>query len=171
MTARYLIPAAVLAALVVLFAIGLTRDPSTIPSPLIDRAAPAFDLPTLDGQRLTLAQLQGAPVVVNFWASWCTPCLQEHPLLMDLARSGVRIVGVNYKDDPRAAAQWLARHGNPFATVAQDRDGRVGLDWGVYGVPETFALDATGTIRYKHIRPLTREVWTAEIEPIVQGKS
>jgi cytochrome c biogenesis protein CcmG, thiol:disulfide interchange protein DsbE len=168
---RYLIPAAVLAALVVMFAIGLQRDPSVIPSPLIGRAAPAFDLPTLEGGRLTLAGLQGAPVVVNFWASWCTPCLQEHPLLMDLARSGVRIVGVNYKDDPQAAAQWLARHGNPFAAIAQDRDGRVGLDWGVYGVPETFALDASGTIRYKHIRPLTREVWQAEIAPIVAGAS
>ena len=170
MKARYLIPAAVLAALVVLFALGLQRDPSAIPSPLIDRAAPAFDLPTLDGGRLTLAQLQGAPVVVNFWASWCAPCLQEHPLLMELARSGVRIVGVNYKDDPRAAAQWLERHGNPFAVIAQDRDGRVGLDWGVYGVPETFALDANGTIRYKHIRPLTRDIWTAQIEPILRGR-
>jgi len=161
--ARFLIPAAGLAGLIVLFAVGLTRDPSKIPSPLIGKPAPVFDLPTPEGGRLALATLQGQPVLVNFWASWCTPCLQEHPLLMELARSGVRIVGLNYKDDPAAAAQWLARHGNPFVTIAQDRDGRVGLDWGVYGVPETFVLDAQGVIRHKHIGPLTREAWQTEL--------
>lgn len=169
MKARYLLPAAVLAGLVVLFAIGLQRDPSKIPSPLIGKPAPAFDLPTPDGGRLDNARLGGAPVLVNFWASWCTPCLQEHPLLMELSRNGVKIVGINYKDDPEAARQWLARHGNPFQQIAQDRDGRVGLDWGVYGVPETFALDAGGTIRHKHIGPLTREAWTTQLLPIVQG--
>ncbi len=168
---RYLIPAAVLAALVVLFALGLQRDPSKIPSPLIGKPAPAFDLPTPAGARLTAAALSGAPVLVNFWASWCTPCLQEHPLLMELARTGVKIVGINYKDDPQAATQWLERHGNPFATIAQDRDGRAGLDWGVYGVPETFALDAAGVIRHKHIGPLTREAWQADLVPIVLGAS
>lgn len=169
MKARFLVPAAVLAALVVLFAAGLQRDPTVIPSPLIGRPAPAFDLPTQAGARLTDASLRGAPVVVNFWASWCTPCLEEHPLLMELARSGVRIIGINYKDDPQAAAQWLARHGNPFGTVALDPDGRAGLDWGVYGVPETFVLDATGTILYKHIRPMTREVWARHFEPVLKG--
>lgn len=169
--ARFLIPAAVLAALVVLFAAGLQRDPSKIPSPLIGKAAPAFDLPTPQGTRLTVASLGGAPVLVNYWASWCTPCLQEHPLLMELARSGVKIVGINYKDEPQAAQQWLERHGNPFAVIARDRDGRAGLDWGVYGVPETFALDAAGVIRHKHIGPLTREAWQAQLVPIVQGAS
>jgi cytochrome c biogenesis protein CcmG/thiol:disulfide interchange protein DsbE len=168
---RYLIPAAVLAALVVLFAAGLQRDPSEIPSPLIGQPAPALDLPTPTGARLATADLRGAPVLVNFWACWCTPCLQEHPLLMELARAGVRIVGINYKDDPQAADQWLARHGNPFAIVARDAAGRAGLDWGVYGVPETFALDATGTIRHKHLRPLTREVWERDLLPIVKGAS
>lgn len=167
MKARFAIPAAVLAGLVVLFAVGLTRDPSKIPSPLIGKPAPAFDLPTPEGERLALAALRGQPVLVNFWASWCTPCLQEHPLLMELARSGVRIVGLNYKDDPAAAAQWLARHGNPFATIAQDRDGRVGLDWGVYGVPETYVLDAQGVIRHKHIGPMTREAWQTEIAALM----
>jgi cytochrome c biogenesis protein CcmG/thiol:disulfide interchange protein DsbE len=169
--ARYLVPAAVLAGLVVLFAIGLQRDPSKIPSPLIDKPAPAFALPTPDGGRLDNASLGGAPVLVNFWASWCTPCLQEHPLLMELARGGVKIVGINYKDDPEAARQWLARHGNPFATIAQDRDGRVGLDWGVYGVPETFALDAGGVIRHKHIGPLTRDAWDQQLVPLLRGAS
>jgi cytochrome c biogenesis protein CcmG, thiol:disulfide interchange protein DsbE len=169
--ARYLVPAAVLAGLVVLFAVGLQRDPTKIPSPLIGKPAPAFELPTLDGARLASASLGGAPVLVNFWASWCTPCLQEHALLMELARSGVKIVGLNYKDDPQAARQWLARHGNPFAAIAQDRDGRVGLDWGVYGVPETFAVDAAGVIRHKHIGPMTPEAWDAQLLPIMRGAS
>jgi cytochrome c biogenesis protein CcmG, thiol:disulfide interchange protein DsbE len=165
---RYAIPAAVLVALLVLFAIGLTRDPSKIPSPLIGKPAPAFTLPTPEGGVLTVADLRG-PVLVNFWASWCTPCLQEHPLLMDLARAGVTIIGINYKDEPGAARQWLARHGNPFARIAQDQDGRVGLDWGVYGVPETFALDPQQVIRHKHIGPLTREAWQQDVASLMQA--
>ena len=159
---KYALPAAVLVALIILFAIGLTKDPTKVPSPLIGKPAPDFSLPTPDGGTLASGQLQG-PVLVNFWASWCTPCLQEHPLLMDLAKSGVTIVGINYKDEPQAAQQWLARHGNPFARIAQDRDGRVGLDWGVYGVPETFVLDAGRVIRHKHIGPLTREAWQQDV--------
>lgn len=167
MKVRFLIPAAALAALVVLFAIGLTRDPSKIPSPLIGKPAPAFNLPTPEGGRLDVDSLRGQVVLVNFWASWCTPCLEEHPLLMELARSGVKIVGMNYKNDPQAAQQWLARHGNPFSVIAQDADGRVGLDWGVYGVPETFVVDAHGVIRHKHVGPLTRAAWQAEIAPLL----
>jgi len=164
---KYAIPAAVLVALVVLFAIGLTKDPSKVPSPLIDRPAPAFALPTPEGGTLVSAQL-GGPVLVNFWASWCTPCLQEHPLLMELARSGVTIVGINYKDEPEAARQWLARHGNPFARIAQDRDGRVGLDWGVYGVPETFVIDKQGVIRDKIIGAITRKSVDERLLPLVR---
>ena len=167
MNVRFLVPAAVLAALVVLFAVGLTRDPSKIPSPLIGKAAPAFNLPALEGGRLDLDSLRGQVVLVNFWASWCTPCLEEHPLLMELARSGVKIVGMNYKNDAQAARQWLARHGNPFSVIAQDHDGRVGLDWGVYGVPETFVVDAGGIIRHKHVGPLTRAAWQADIAPLL----
>ena len=170
MKARYLIPALVLAGLVVLFAVGLQRDPSKIPSPLVGKPAPAFDLATPDGARLTLADLHGQPVLVNFWASWCLPCLQEHPLMMELARSGVKIVGLNYKDEPEAGAQWLARHGNPFTVVARDADGRVGLDWGVYGVPETFVVDAQGVIRHKQVGPMTREAWNKEVEPKLHEK-
>lgn len=164
---KYAIPAAVLAALVVLFAIGLTKDPTKVPSPLIGQTAPAFALPLLDGGTLATADLQG-PVLVNFWASWCTPCLQEHPLLMDLARSGVTIVGINYKNDPAEARQWLARHGNPFARIAQDVDGKAGLDWGVYGVPETFVVDAQRVIRHKHIGPLTREAYARDIASLLK---
>ena len=171
MKARYWVPAAALAGLVAMFAVGLQRDPSKIPSPLIGKPAPAFDLPTQDGGRLTLESLRGQPVVVNFWASWCTPCLEEHPLLMELARSGVRIVGMNYKNERDDAAQWLARHGNPFGVIARDADGRVGLDWGVYGVPETFVLDAGGVIRHKHIGPLTRAAWQSDIAPLLKPAS
>lgn len=167
---RYAIPAAVLVALIILLAVGLTKDPSKVPSPLIDQPAPAFVLSTPDGGTLASSQLQGT-VLVNFWASWCTPCLQEHPLLMELARSGVTIIGINYKDEPTAAAQWLARHGNPFARIAQDRDGRVGLDWGVYGVPETFVLDAHQVIRHKHIGPLTREAWQQDVAGLLKAAS
>ena len=165
---RYGIPAAVLAALVALFAIGLTLDPTKVPSPLIGKPAPAFTLPLLDADEpLTLERLKGQTVLVNFWASWCTPCLHEHPLLMEEAGKGVRIVGFNYKDEPQAARQWLARHGDPFALIARDGDGRAGLDWGVYGVPETFVLDAQGVIRHKHIGPLTREAWERDIAPLL----
>jgi cytochrome c biogenesis protein CcmG/thiol:disulfide interchange protein DsbE len=165
---RYALPAAILVALVILFAIGLQRDPTKIPSPLIGKPAPAFTLSTFDGGTLASTQLAGQPVVVNFWASWCTPCLQEHPLLMDLAKSGVTIVGINYKDEPADAQQWLARHGNPFARIAQDRDGKVGLDWGVYGVPETYVLDATSVIRYKHVGPLTRAAWRQDMAALLK---
>ena len=167
---KYALPAAVLVALIVLFAIGLTKDPSKVPSPLIGKPAPAFALPMLDGGTLAVADLPG-PVLVNFWASWCTPCLQEHPLLMDLAKSGVTIVGINYKNDPVEARQWLARHGNPFARIAQDVDGKVGLDWGVYGVPETFLVDAQRVIRHKHIGPLTREAYERDIAALLKAGS
>ena len=134
---RYAIPVVLLLGLMALLAVGLTRDPHVVPSPLIGKPAPAFDLPLLEGGtgNYGTQQLIGQPVLVNFWASWCPPCLQEHPLLLELARSGVKIVGFNYKDDPADARQWLARHGNPYRLVVQDRQGRVGLDWGVYGAP------------------------------------
>ena len=169
---RYAIPVLALLGLLALLATGLTLDPSKVPSPLIGKPAPAFTLPILGsvpGEPLTAERLKGAPVLVNFWASWCTPCLQEHPLLMDLAQSGVKIIGMNYKDEPQAARQWLARHGNPFALIAQDFQGKAGLDWGVYGVPETFVLDAQGVIRHKQIGPMTREAWERDIEPLIKS--
>jgi cytochrome c biogenesis protein CcmG/thiol:disulfide interchange protein DsbE len=167
---RYAIPAAILAALIALFAIGLTKDPSRIPSPLIGKAAPVFNLPTLDGKGFSsVTGLAGRVHVVNFWASWCGPCLEEHPLMLEEARTGVPIVGIDYKDEPADAQGWLARHGNPFSLVAQDLDGRTAIDWGVYGVPETFVVNASGTIVFKHVGPMTREVWAAEIAPRVKG--
>lgn len=170
---RYAIPVVVLLGLLALFAMGLTLDPSKVPSPLISKPAPAFELPVLDGQGavLTQGELKGQALLVNYWASWCTPCLQEHPLLMELSRAGVKIIGINYKDEPQAARQWLARHGNPFALIAQDLQGTAGLDWGVYGVPETFVLDAQGVIRHKQIGPLTREAWQRDVAPLLKAAS
>ena len=166
---RYAIPVVVLLGLMALLAVGLTRDPRVVPSPLIGKPAPAFDLPLLEGGtgNYGTQQLIGQPVLVNFWASWCPPCLQEHPLLLELARSGVKIVGFNYKDDPADARQWLARHGNPYRLVVQDRLGRVGLDWGVYGAPETYVLDAQGKILHKQVGPLTEQAWQ-QIAPLLK---
>lgn len=169
---RFLLPVGVLLLLLVLLGVGLTLNPREVPSPLIGKPVPAFDLPQLEvAGRLRHTDLPGQPRLVNYWASWCTPCLQEHPLLMRLAREQqVLLLGINYKDTPEDASRWLARHGNPFGVVAQDLDGRAGLDWGVYGVPETFVLDARGVILHKHIGPLTETAWREQIQPLLAGE-
>lgn len=169
---RYLIPVAVLALLVALFAIGLRQDPREIPSPLIGKPAPAFALPQLGGERqLSQDDLKGRPLLVNFFASWCAGCQVEHPLLMQLAGQGVEIVGMDYKDATADATQWLQRHGNPYRTVIADQQGTAGLDFGVYGVPETFVLDAAGVIVHKHIGPLTEQAWREKIAPLMRKDS
>jgi len=177
-TARFAVPALVFVAIAAFLLLGLFRDPQKIPSPLIDKAAPAFDLPRLvttdgaDPGRLSSADLAARPYILNVWASWCAPCLQEHPLLLDLAKRRLApVVGIDYKDEPAHARAWLARHGNPFDAVASDRDGRAAIEWGVYGVPETFVVDAAGLIRYKHIGPLTREVVDRDLVPLIQRLS
>lgn len=169
---RYALPVAILALLLVLLGIGLKLDPREVPSPLIGKPAPAFELPLLDGEgSLTPAALAGRPVLVNFFASWCAGCRVEHPLLLELAaKQGVEIVGVDYKDDPAAGRQWLQRHGNPYRTVAVDREGAAGLDWGVYGIPETFVLGADGRILFKQIGPMTPQAWERDIRPLLQGE-
>jgi len=170
MRLRYLAPVFLLAGLAVLFAVGLRNDPREVPSPLIGKPAPAFDLARIGSeQRLQLADLKGRPVLVNFWASWCAGCQVEHPVLMRLAREGVEIIGIDYKDTDADGLTWLARHGNPFRTLAADPHGQAGLDWGVYGVPETFVLDADGTIVFKQIGPLTEEAWHERIQPLMRG--
>jgi len=163
----YLLPVLVFTGLALLFLARLySGDPSKVPSALIGRPAPAFALPALDGLQangrpipgLAREDLSGHVTVVNVWASWCAPCRQEHPLLMELAKDpGIRLVGINYKDNPENARRFLGALGNPFAAVGADPNGRAAIDWGVYGVPETFVIGPDGTIRHKQIGPLTPE--------------
>ncbi|MDX1485786.1 MAG: DsbE family thiol:disulfide interchange protein [Alphaproteobacteria bacterium] len=148
---------AALLAVVFLWALDRGRDPSLVPSPLIDKPAPEFTLAGFDGgPKLTDADLKGGVTVVNVFASWCLPCRAEHPYLMALARDGkARIFGINYKDKAEDAKAWLKELGNPYARIGADANGRVAIEWGVYGVPETFVVDAAGRIRMKHVGPLT----------------
>lgn len=173
-----LVPAAFIV-LLGFFLVGLFRDPTLVPSPLINQPAPAFELPQLLVPERTLGLVDlttGEPVLLNVWATWCVGCRQEHGLLVDLARRGeIPIYGLNWKDDREAAIHWLQRLGDPYVSTAVDADGRVAIDWGVYGAPETFLLDGQGVIRYKHIGPLTEDIWQREfrprIEALQQGRS
>lgn len=163
-------PLAVFLGMLVLFAIGLTMNPREIPSPLIGKPVPVFDLPPVKGRELGLssASLQGEVSLVNVFASWCTACREEHPLLMDLRRSGtVPIHGLNYKDKPDDASRWLDELGDPYTRTGADINGRVGIEWGVYGVPETFVIDGHGRIAYKHIGPLTPRALREKIIPLI----
>ena len=153
----YLLPVLVFVGVGIGLAVGLTRDPGVLPSALLDRPVPAFDLPPIEGRGgagLSSAELSGGVALVNVFASWCVPCRAEHPVLMGLAERGVPIYGINYKDRPEQAAAWLDELGDPFREVGADRDGRVSIDWGVYGVPETFVIGPDGRIRHKFVGPL-----------------
>ena len=164
-------PLVVFAVLVAFLGVGLTRNPREVPSPLIDRPAPVFSLPRLDQPQRVLApaDLQGRVWLLNVWASWCVACRQEHPVLVDLAKSGtVQIYGLNYKDQSADALKWLGSFGNPYSASISDADGRVGIDYGVYGVPETFVIDKQGIIRYKQIGPITEEILNHKILPLVR---
>ena len=168
----YLIPLAVFGVLAVYFAVGLTKDPQILPSALIDKPAPTFDLPTIPGRAgdgFATADLKAGGVsVVNIFASWCIPCRAEHPLINRLANMNIaRVYGLNYKDEPGDALRWLKELGDNYTAVGADRSGRVGIDWGVYGVPETFVVDAEGVIRYKHIGPLDAAVLERDLVPLL----
>lgn len=155
----------------VLLAYGLKLDPRKIPSPLIDKPLSAFSLPVLSDPNRAIGpgDLRGRVYLLNVWASWCVACRQEHPLLNELAKSGrVPIIGLNYKDERQNALGWLGALGNPYELSLMDRNGRVGIELGVYGVPETFVIDADGVIRYKHIGPLTAETIQTAILPKVE---
>jgi cytochrome c biogenesis protein CcmG/thiol:disulfide interchange protein DsbE len=149
-------------------------DPRGVPSVLLGRAAPEFNLPPLEASdlpALSSADLRGpfpTPVLVNFWASWCVPCIVEHPQLMRLSRDGIPVMGVNYKDKPADAAAFLARRGNPFARLGRDEPGRVAIDWGVYGVPESYLLDRQGIIRWRYAGPLTPELVAQDLQPLLR---
>jgi cytochrome c biogenesis protein CcmG/thiol:disulfide interchange protein DsbE len=164
----YLIPVIVFAAVGIGLAVGLTRDPGTLPSALLDRPVPAFELPALEGgDGLSSADLKGRVSLVNVFASWCVPCRVEHPVLMRLAEEGVPIFGINYKDPPDQAQAWLAELGDPFEKIGADHNGRVGIEWGVYGVPETFVVDAEGRIRHRHVGPIQARDLERTLLPIL----
>jgi len=171
---RFILPAIAFAVIAAFLLLGLKpgRDPREIPSPLIDKPAPAFNLPLLAPADQTWSpdKMRGQVWLLNVWASWCAPCLVEHPELLKLARTkALPVVGFNYKDEPGAATAWLDKHGNPYATIVADRNGRIAFDYGVYGVPETFLIDRNGTIRYKHVGPLTAEVIADKLLPLAQA--
>jgi cytochrome c biogenesis protein CcmG/thiol:disulfide interchange protein DsbE len=167
---RYLVPLAIFALLVAFLYRGLSLDPKLVPSPLVGKPVPAFSLTRLDDPAATIsdADFKGKVSLLNVWATWCVSCRREHEVLVQLARTGqVEIYGLNYKDNREDAKRWLSQLGNPYVANAFDSDGRVGIDWGVYGAPETFIIDREGIIRHKHIGPLTDEIINDEILPLV----
>jgi cytochrome c biogenesis protein CcmG/thiol:disulfide interchange protein DsbE len=173
-------PLAIFCTLALVFAFALkTGDPSKLPSALIGRPVPAIALPALEGLSTGAEPVagfadtdlaSGKVAVVNFWASWCGPCVYEHPLLMTLKeRHGVRLYGVNYKDQATAARRFLGRYGNPFSAVGVDGDGRAAIEWGVYGMPETFVVDGKGRVAYKHVGPITPESLETKLLPAIRA--
>ncbi|CAN0374440.1 unnamed protein product [Discosporangium mesarthrocarpum] len=153
-----------------LFAEDGARDASTIPSALIGQPVPDFTLPPVDPSipgGFATADLRGEPAIVNVFASWCVPCLAEHPLIAALAKQGWRVYGLNHKDKPEDARRWLDTHGNPYTAIGADDDGRASIEWGVTGVPETFIVDAEGVIRFKWAGPLTPDLVANKLQPVL----
>ena len=168
---KTLIPLALFVVLVVFLAIGLTRDPHEIPSPLIGKPAPLFTAPRLQvpDQQFSSKDMLGKVWLLNTWASWCVACRQEHPILMEFAKTkALPIIGLDYKDQNSEGLKWLARHGDPYDLSVTDKDGRIGIDFGVYGVPESFLIDKAGVIRYKQIGPVTDEALNDKIVPLIR---
>ncbi len=167
---RYLIPLAVFLVLLVFLAIGLQLKPREVPSPFIGKPAPNFALPILgkEPNSFTPEQMKGQVWVLNVWASWCVACREEHPLLVDFVKTQTTpLIGLDYKDKPEAAKAWLKQFGDPYQLSISDLNGQVGIDYGVYGVPETFVIDRSGIIRYKHIGPLTKEAIEQKMIPLI----
>jgi cytochrome c biogenesis protein CcmG/thiol:disulfide interchange protein DsbE len=169
-TIRWSIPLAIFVVLVAFLWIGLGRDPREVPSPLIDKPAPSFTLPQIHGDKpLSTTDLKGKVWLLNVWASWCVSCREEHPLLLQLAQANlVPVYGLDYKDKPDDGRAWLSQNGDPYTASIVDQDGRVGIDYGVYGVPETFVIDRSGIVRYKQIGPLSVEALQSKILPLVR---
>lgn len=170
MKAKFLIPLGLFLILIVFLAIGLSRDPREVPSPLINKPAPEFNIPQLlePHQSFSPASMRGQVWVLNVWASWCVACREEHPVLVELAKSrAAPVIGLDYKDQREAALAMLAKQGNPYTLSAFDANGRVGIDYGVYGVPETYVIDKAGIIRFKHIGPLTPELLNQKMYPLI----
>ena len=171
---KFAVPLVIFIALGVLLWVGLSLDPRKIPSPLVGKPLPAFALASLHEPTRTITpeSLRGRVYLLNVWASWCVACRQEHPVLNELARrKAVPIIGLNYKDQRNNAIGWLKNLGNPYELSVVDLDGRIGIELGVYGVPETFVIDKDGVIRYKHIGPISEDVWRAKLEPLIKELS
>jgi cytochrome c biogenesis protein CcmG/thiol:disulfide interchange protein DsbE len=165
-----MLPLAIAVAVGIFLLVGLGLNPREIPSVLVGKPVPNFDLPPIDNRPpgLSAADLKGEVSLVNVFASWCVSCRVEHPLFLELKRqNAVPLHGLNYKDEPEAALNWLQALGDPYDRVGADRNGRVGIDWGVYGVPETFLVTAEGTIACKHIGPVTRDDWEGKLKPAI----
>ena len=166
-----LIPLVLFLGLVAFLFVGLHRDPSEVPSPLIDKAAPSFMLPQLQEPNKTFSveSMRGKVWLLNFWGTWCITCRDEHPWLIEFAKSGaVPIYGIDFKDDPAAARQWLNELGNPYTLTASDVDGKISIDYGVYAAPESFLIDKNGVIKYKKTGPITQEDWYKDILPLAK---
>lgn len=172
---KRLLPLFAFALLALLLGLGVLRnsgkDTSAIPSPLVGKPAPAFSLPVLGepGRLVSNDDLRGEPYLLNVWGSWCPACRDEHPVITELAQSGrIKVVGYDYKDEPEDAQRWLQQFGNPYSLVITDQDGRAALDWGIYGAPETFLVDAQGVIRWKFVGPITPEVVQQQLLPALE---
>ena len=168
---KLFIPFIIFIVLALFFWRGLSLDPNAMPSALIDKAFPEFSLPKLsnEAEQTNREDLLGEITLVNIWATWCISCRVEHPYLNQLAQSGVRIVGINYKDDSKAARQWLVDLGNPYQWNIVDQQGKLGVDLGVFGAPETYLVDQQGFIRYKHIGVVDQRVWDEKFMPVIVG--
>lgn len=167
----FLLPLSLFLVLGLYFMAGLRHDPSAIPSMLIDKPAPQFSLPPIEGREegLSSEDFAGEVVLINIFGSWCVACQTEHPVLMEIARENVApLMGIDWKDAPGAGAKWLARLGDPYARIGDDADGRVAIDFGVTGAPETFLIDRKGHVRHKHVGPITHEVWRKELRPMIE---
>lgn len=167
---RFLMPLVIFIVLAGFLFVGLGLNPREVPSPLIDKPAPAFVLPQLHNEKKTFSpeDMKGKVWLLNVWASWCVSCREEHPVLMALSQQNiVPIYGLDYKDKPEDGKMWLARGGDPYVASAMDREGRIGIDYGVYGVPETYVIDKQGVIRYKQIGPVTPQNLSEKILPLV----
>ena len=168
--ARYMLPLGAFLLLAILLGVGLGLNPREVPSPLIGKAAPHFELPQLHRPQENFSQkdMRGKVWMLNVWASWCAACREEHPVLVDLAKSGtIPIIGLNYKDKRNDGLAWLVRYGDPYVLSAYDEHGKVGIDYGVYGVPETYVIDKQGVIRYKRIGIVTPDIVKNRILPMI----
>ncbi len=170
---RFLIPLVIFALLIAVFVVGLGRDPSQLPSPLLEKPSPQFDLPSLlePEQRVTSQDYKGEVALINVWATWCAGCREEHNFLLQLAEANViPIYGLNWRDNGPEARRWIQQLGDPYVATAYDQDGRVGIDWGVYGAPETFLVAADGTVLYKQLGPLSWGLWEENFVPLLKAQ-